>query len=74
MLMESISAGVPQAMAHAIAFSLMMGSASKRFFSERALESARISNGKSDGRTTAAAHTGPAKGPLPASSAPTMRL
>ena len=48
----------------------MRAYAGSRRLADRALESSRASRGKPAGRTTAAADTGPAKGPLPASSMP----
>jgi len=72
---SSISFRLAQATPQAVARSFMMRSASSLFFSESRLESLSISIGKSSGRTTAAAQTGPASGPRPASSIPhTYRL
>ena len=45
-----------------------------RFFSESFFESFKISIGKSFGKITALAQTGPAKGPRPASSNSTIEL
>ncbi len=56
------------------AFSFITSSARSRFFSESFFESFSISTGKSSGKMTAPAVTGPAKGPLPASSRPHRKI
>jgi hypothetical protein len=70
MLMVSISWCEHSAMAQARACSRMMGASSSRRASVSFLESRRPSIGRFGSRMTAAANTGPASGPRPASSTP----
>lgn len=61
-------------MLYAIAFSFMISKSSFLFFSVSFFESFTPSMSISFGRITAEATTGPAKGPLPASSTPETKL
>ena len=70
MFTRSISSAVAQPMPKASAFSWITGNSASRFFSESFFESLSPGMSQSGGRITAAAHTGPAKGPRPASSMP----
>lgn len=70
MLISSISALLDHATAQDIACSLISVSKSRRRRADSCLESRNSAQGKSGGSTTAAAHTGPAIGPRPASSIP----
>ncbi len=70
MFSASISAWDAQPMLQATARALMTAAAAVLSSGSRAFESSRMSRGKSAGRMTAAAVTGPASGPRPASSTP----
>ncbi len=73
MLSESISASEHSAIDHANAFVLIWIASASRRASVSFLESRRPSIGLAGSNITAAAKTGPAKGPRPASSTPQMR-
>jgi len=73
MLMRSISAALASAMHQASAFSLISAASASRRFSVSFLESLRPAIGRAGSRITAAAVTGPASGPRPASSMPQTR-
>ena len=70
MLMRSISSTSPHATHQASAFSRISRASASRFFAVSFLESANPSIGRAGSRITAAAQTGPARGPRPASSTP----
>ena len=73
MLSSSISSTLAHATDHASARSLIRGARASRFFAVNFFESASPSIGRSGSRITAAAQTGPASGPRPASSTPAVR-
>jgi hypothetical protein len=73
MLMRSISSTVACATAQAIARSLMRPASTSRRSGASTLESARPLMRRFLSRITAAAYTGPASGPRPASSTPHTR-
>src|SRR5512143_3512501 len=70
MLIRSISSGVAWATAKEIAASTINEKALSRAAGDRAFESRTAGSENPGGRTTAAATTGPASGPRPASSTP----
>ena len=70
MLMRSISSAQHQPVAQAVACSRMVAAAAARSSAVSCLESFRQATGNRGGSTTAAAVTGPARGPRPASSIP----
>ena len=70
MSVASISAASTRATAQATACSWITGKRASRFFSVSFLESFRPGSSAPKGRITAAAYTGPARGPAPASSQP----
>ncbi len=70
MLYSSISASVAYAIQYETALTVISSNKTSLFFSESFLESLRPSITVSVERMTAAAKTGPARGPLPASSTP----
>ena len=70
MLMASISSTVASAIAQASAFSRISMASRSRRAAESFFESARPTIGRAGSRITAAATTGPASGPRPASSTP----
>ena len=71
---SSISAASTRWMLYDTARAVMMSNRASRFFSVSFLESFRPEMSSSRGRMTAAAYTGPASGPRPASSTPQIRL
>ena len=73
MLMRSMVSASTAAMAQATALARICMSNSLRFFSVSFLESVRPSRWQPLGRMTAAATTGPKRGPRPTSSRPAMR-
>ena len=74
MLIESISSGSRWVTANDIACCSMSGFSSSLVFSESCLLSFNISLAKSTGSITAAAVTGPARHPRPASSVPDSKF
>src|ERR1700741_3461487 len=70
MLKRSISSTVANATAQAVARSLMRAASTSRRSAVRIFESARPLMRRAGSRITAAAYTGPARGPRPASSTP----
>src|SRR5919205_3944190 len=71
--MRSISSTLAYAMDQAMARSLMRPASTSRRSGVRSLESARPFTRRAGSRITAAAYTGPASGPRPASSTPQIR-
>ena len=67
---SSISSGPTAATAQAKAFAMISSYRASRRLAVSFLESSRPGNDVSRGSTTAAAYTGPARGPAPASSQP----
>src|ERR671924_1153533 len=74
MLMRSISSTLACAIDQAIARSLMRSASTSRRCGSSTLESARPRTCRAGSRITAAAYTGPAIGPRPASSTPQIRV
>ena len=70
MLMRSISSAEHQPVAHAVARRRITAAAAARSSAVSCFESFRQAAGNPRGSTTAAAVTGPARGPRPASSIP----
>ena len=70
MSVASISAALTEATAQAAARSVMRAYRASRFFSVSFLESSKPGISQPGGRITAPAHTGPIRGPAPASSQP----
>ncbi len=66
----SISSAVTKAMLYASAAAVIWSNSASRFLGVSFLESLRPGRSSSPGRMTAAAYTGPARGPAPASSTP----
>ena len=71
---EMPKAALTEAIPYARAFSLMMSKRASRFLAVSFFESSIRSSSKSGANNAAAAKTGPARGPRPASSTPTMSL
>ena len=70
MSISSISRASTQATLYATALSQMRSKSASRFLSLSFFESSSPSIAQPSGRITAAAYTGPIKGPAPASSTP----
>ena len=74
MSVASICAALTEATAQAMALSVMTPYRASRFFSVSFLESSSPGISHPSGRITAPAHTGPIRGPAPASSQPHTRV